>query len=80
MKTSKRKSRILFLLKEYLKENDGVDMYKIHKIEIRLRSITIYLEYPGLFIGRGGKQIDEIEKKLDTKIKVVEFDPFYIQY
>ena len=74
MKTSKRKSRILFLLKEYLKENDGVDMYKIHKIEIRLRSITIYLEYPGLL------NIKEIEKKLDTKIKVVEFDPFYIQY
>lgn len=57
----------------------------IHYVKVKTKRkkiiVDVYLERPGLLIGKGGETIDNIHKKLgkelgkDVKININEYDP-----
>jgi hypothetical protein len=53
---------------QYKKAVEDIDSMRISRIEWNKEIITITLARPGLLIGRHGKNIEELEKFLKTKI------------
>jgi len=64
---------------KFILENLGIkEDVKIHRITISFNKINIYLERPGLFIGKAGETYKKIKEQLSSKkeIKLIEFNPF----
>lgn len=74
--------KIMKVFKEW-KKNTGYNYMMLFKFDYRERVLYIYTVYPGLLIGKAGKDIDVIKPKLDAiingkyTIKFIETSKFY---
>ena len=63
-------------IKFFLEEKDILSSAKIHKIIVKRKKVIIYVERPGLLIGKAGSTYEELKKKIKKDIVINEFDPF----
>lgn len=74
----KRKIKDIIACNQYKNKCD----YKIHDIEFKDKEVIIKLGRPGLFIGRNGNNINNINEEIksvaDIGIRIEEFNPLPI--
>jgi len=63
-------------IKLFLEDNNILEHLRIHRIEIEKEKITIYLENPGILIGKAGTIINKMTQYFKKEIKLIEYSPF----
>ena len=62
---------------DYKKTNEEIEKVRIQNVEKTKKGITIFTERPGLLIGRGGENIRELQKFLNSDIRIEEINTLY---
>lgn len=62
-------------ISNYVEEESKVSTYQLGLCDLKQideKTLEVTLRRPGLLIGKGGEEIDKLEKYLDCKIKIIE--------